>query len=77
MSTPPNPVSTTWDPATISALAAWGATTIAAIVAGVQFYIGRTQSQAALALAQAALMTAHNVGRHRIAAFREEWITEH
>jgi hypothetical protein len=37
-------------------------------------YIGRKQADAALTSAQAALMNAHNSGRHTVAEFRQNWI---
>jgi hypothetical protein len=62
------------DPATLSALAAFAAAATAATVAGIQFYIGRTQARAALTSAQAALMNAQNAGIHTVAGFRQKWI---
>jgi hypothetical protein len=62
------------DAPTISAFAAGGAAIVAATVAGIQFYVGRKQAEASLVSANAALMNAKNVGRHRIAQFRQEWI---
>ncbi|MBZ9998522.1 MULTISPECIES: hypothetical protein [unclassified Mesorhizobium] len=61
-------------PETLSALAAWGAASVAAVVAGIQFFIGQKQAAAALTAANAALMNAKNAGRHGIARFRQEWI---
>jgi len=58
----------------ISAVAAWAVAGITATVAGIQFFIGRKQAQAALTSADAALMNAKNAGRYRIAEFRQEWI---
>jgi hypothetical protein len=62
------------DAPTISAFAAAGAATVAATVAGIQFYVGRRQAEASLTSANAALMNAQNAGQHRIAQFRQEWI---
>jgi hypothetical protein len=62
------------DAATISALAASGAALVAATVAGVQFWMGRRQSEAALTSAKAALMNAESAGRHTVAEFRQKWI---
>jgi len=62
------------DAPTLSATAAWLAATVAATVAGIQFFIGRKQADAALTSARAALMNAQNAGRHTIAEFRQKWI---
>lgn len=62
------------DAPTLSAIAASVAAAVAASVAGIQFYIGRTQAQAALTSAKAALMNAQNTGRHTVADFRQKWI---
>jgi hypothetical protein len=62
------------DAGTISAIAAWAAAGVALTGATFQFFIGRKQAQAALTSAQAALMTAKNSGRHKIAEFRQAWI---
>jgi hypothetical protein len=62
------------DVPTISAVAGWAAAAVAATVAGIQFYVGRKQAQAALTSAQAALINAKNAGRYRIAEFRQAWI---
>jgi hypothetical protein len=62
------------DASAISALAAAGAALVAATVAGIQFWTGRRQSDAALTSARAALMNAQNVGRHTVAEFRQKWI---
>src|SRR4051794_24355992 len=62
------------DAPTISAVAAAGAALVAATVAGVQFWTGRRQSEAALTSARAALMNSQNAGRHTVAEFRQKWI---
>jgi len=62
------------DAPTISAFAAAGAALVAATVAGIQFYIGRKQGEAALTSARAALMNARTAGRHTVAEFRQKWI---
>ncbi|MFL6760100.1 hypothetical protein [Sphingomonas sp.] len=50
-------------------------TAIAAfIAAAVALYVGFRNSEAAIKAARAALMNAENAGRHRIAAFRQDWI---
>lgn len=64
------------DAPTLSAFAAAAAATVAATVAGLQFYIGRKQAEASLVSAKAALMNAQNAGHHRIAQFRQEWISK-
>jgi hypothetical protein len=64
------------DAPTISAVAAWAAAGIAGTVAGIQFFIGRKQAQAALTSANAALMSAKNAGRYKIAEFRQAWINK-
>lgn len=62
------------DAATLSAIAAFAAASVAGTVAGIQFYIGRKQVDAALTSARAALMNAQNAGRHTVAEFRQKWI---
>jgi hypothetical protein len=62
------------DAPTLSAIAAYAAAGVAATVAGIQFYIGRKQADAALTSARAALMNAQNAGRHTVAEFRQKWI---
>ncbi len=62
------------DAPTLSAIAAYVAAGVAATVAGIQFYIGRKQADAALTSAKAALMNAQNAGRHTVAEFRQKWI---
>lgn len=62
------------DASTISAFAATGAALVAGTAAGMQFYVGRKQAEAALTSARAALMNAQNAGRHTIAEFRQKWI---
>jgi 23S rRNA G2445 N2-methylase RlmL len=64
----------TFDAPTLTALAASAAALVAATVAGIQFYVGRKQADAALTSARAALMNAQNAGRHTIAEFRQKWI---
>jgi hypothetical protein len=61
------------DAPTVSAFAAAGAAIIAATVAGIQFFIGRKQAEAALVSAKAAEKTAKSAGRHRITEFRQAW----
>lgn len=46
----------------------------ALIAASVALYVGFRNSEAAHKTARAALMNAENAGRHRVAAFRQEWI---
>lgn len=60
--------------ATLSAYAAYAAAGVAALLAAIQAYVGHRQSKAALISARAALLNAENAGRHRIAAFRQNWI---
>ena len=62
------------DAPTLSAYAAACAATFAGIVAAIQGYVGHRQSKAALVSAKAAMMNAHNAGRHTIAASRQNWI---
>jgi hypothetical protein len=64
------------DPASLSALAACAAASVALIGATFQFFIGRRQARAALISAQAALMSAKNAGRHKTAEFRQAWINK-
>lgn len=61
-------------PAILSAYAAGVAAAAAATVALLQFLIGLRQSGAAMKSAKAAMLSAENAGRHRVAAFRQEWI---
>jgi hypothetical protein len=61
-------------PSALSAIAATVAALVAAAVGGIQLYVGRRQSQAALLSAQAAMRTAESAGRRRIAEFRQAWI---
>jgi hypothetical protein len=61
------------DVTTISALAATSAAIGAFSVAGVQLYVGRRQSKAALKAANAALMNAQSAGQHTVAEFRQSW----
>jgi|SRR5579871_3243429 len=56
------------------ALATWLALGVAASVAGIQLYVGRRQSEAALISAKATLMSAGSAGHHTIAEFRQRWI---
>jgi hypothetical protein len=62
------------DAQTISGLAAWAAAFVALAGAGFQFFIGRTQANAALKSADAALLNAKNTGQHKVAEFRQRWI---
>jgi hypothetical protein len=62
------------DAPTLSAIAAYVAAGVAATLAGIQFYIGRKQADAALTSAKAALMNAQNAGSHTVAEFRQKWI---
>jgi hypothetical protein len=62
------------DAPTISAFAAAAAAFFAAVVAGVQFYVGDKQSRAAMKSAEAAILTATSAGRHTVASFRQAWI---
>jgi hypothetical protein len=62
------------EPATLSALAAWAAAAVAGTGASFQFFIGRKQANAALVSANAALKNSENVGRHKVAEFRQAWI---
>jgi hypothetical protein len=62
------------DAPTISAFAASVAAIVAATVAGIQLFIGRKQATAALTSAKAALLSAQNAGRHKIAESRQKWI---
>lgn len=59
---------------TLSALAAWAAAAVAGTGALFQFFIGRKQASAALVSANAALRNSENVGRHKVAEFRQAWI---
>jgi hypothetical protein len=76
------------DAASLSAVAACAAATVALTGAAFQFFIGRQQARAALlsaqaalanarngeTSAQAALISAKNAGRYKIAEFRQAWI---
>jgi hypothetical protein len=62
------------DAPTISAFAAAFAAAGAFALAAIQFYIGYRQSKAALRSAEAAMLSAKNAGRHRVAEFRQAWI---
>ena len=62
------------DLSAISAFAAAAAALVAATVAGLQFYVGRKQAEAALLSAKAAMTSAQNTGRHTVAEFRQHWI---
>ena|ERR1700730_10538413 len=62
------------DAPTIAAFGAWAAAAVALTGVGFQFFVGRRQATAALTSANAALITAKNAGRYRIAEFRQEWI---
>jgi hypothetical protein len=62
------------DAPTLSTIAAFAATAVAATLAAVQFYVGRKQADAALTSARAALMNAQSAGRHTVAEFRQKWI---
>jgi hypothetical protein len=57
------------DAAQLSALAAWAAAVVALTGVSFQFFVGRKQ-------AKAALLSAENAGRHKIAEFRQAWINE-
>lgn len=62
------------DAQTIAAFSGWAAAVVAATFAGLQFYVGRKQAEAALTSSRAALINAQNAGRHTVAEFRQKWI---
>ena len=63
------------DAETIAAFSGWAAAVVAATFAGLQFYVGRKQAEAALTSSRAALINACKaLGRHTVAEFRQKWI---
>jgi hypothetical protein len=64
------------DPSALSAFAAWAAAIVALTGVGFQFFVGRKQASAALNSANAALMSARNAGRHKVAESRQAWINK-
>ena len=62
------------DAQTIAAFSGWAAAVVAATFAGLQFYVGRKQAEAALTSSRAALINAQSAGRHTVAEFRQKWI---
>lgn len=69
-----NPAVLSAEAATWSAYAAGAAALAAAVVAGIQLYVGHRQSKAELISAEAAMMEARSAGQRRIAEFRQAWI---